>query len=148
MREEIQVAYAQVLPYVDIAVNLLISSKRQIAVMGEVGLSGVFDTQRPVSPMAAIAMAGGFKDSARKKQVLLVHIERDGSLTVRTLNLKEAFSMDDPSAWSVKVRPFDLVYVPKSRIATVNLFVKQYITDLIPINFYIGASFQLFPQLE
>ena len=143
VRAEIESSYALVLPDVDIAVNLSSTlSKRQIAVMGEVVSGGLLDAPRAVSPLTAIAMAGGFKVTAQRSQVLLVHIEPNGSLTVHTLDLKSGLSMDDPSSWHIKVQPFDLVYVPMSKIANVNLFVKQYITDLIPDVFKVGVGIE------
>jgi len=40
----------------------------------------------------------------------------------------------------VTLRPYDIVYVPKSAIANINTWIDQYIRRNIPI--YMGVSFE------
>ncbi|HOS03803.1 MAG TPA: hypothetical protein PKZ01_12040, partial [Candidatus Hydrogenedentes bacterium] len=38
------------------------------------------------------------------------------------------------------LRPFDVVYVPKKMVSRANLFVTQYIDDIVPFNNSLGVS--------
>ena len=51
---------------------------------------------------------------------------------MRTADFKLALK-DPAHADLVPLRRFDIVYVPRSGIADANLFVQQYIRDLLPV---------------
>ena len=44
----------------------------------------------------------------------------------------------------VMLRPFDIVYVPKKTISTLNLFVEQYIEELVPFENQMGVNAQYY----
>jgi hypothetical protein len=41
-------------------------------------------------------------------------------------------------AQDITLAPLDIVYVPRSRIANVNLFVDQYIRKVLPFDWVVG----------
>ncbi len=140
VREELRRAYARTFPGIEVTTNLSPSFSRKVAILGEVERGGLLDIVAPLSPPAAIALAGGFRNTAHRAQVLVVHPEADGSLTVRVLNLGNALDMSDPSIWEVSVTAGDVVYVPKSAIANANQFVDQYIRRLLPFDLGVGVG--------
>ncbi len=142
VREEIRNAYAVAFPGIEVTTNLSAQHSRTVAVLGEVERGGLLDLPAPLSPPAAIALAGGFRNTAHRAQVLLVHPENDGSLTVRVINLAAALNMSDPSVWALSVMPGDVVFVPKSNIANADQFVDQFIRQLIPIDVGVGIGIQ------
>jgi polysaccharide export outer membrane protein len=107
--------------------------------MGAVNRAGVFDAPYPMSPLAAISLAGGFTGKARRSQILIIHPEPDGSVLTRDINLDDVLDAENLSGLGVTVYPHDLVFVPTSRIANVNAFVEQYIRGMMPID--VGAGF-------
>jgi protein involved in polysaccharide export with SLBB domain len=136
---QIQTAYTGVFP--ELEVNTVFSlrrSQRKISVLGEVIRGGVFDAVQPMSVLEALALAGGFTDRAWRGQVLLLHPDyRARTLTVRVVDMTKGLNMTDPSLLATTVRAQDILYVPRSRIGDVNLFVQQYITSMIPFNLQI-----------
>jgi len=143
VREEIQTAYAELVP--EIRTNVLLVRRRiqQITVLGEVQRSGVFDSAAPVSALQALAMAGGPTDRAWLRQVLLIQPDPEGNLDVRVLDFENALRMGKPVALGAQVRPNDLLYVPRSPIADVNVWVEQYIRLNVPVEFGFGFGYTL-----
>ena len=104
----------------------------QVYVAGEVGKSGNVPYTDGLTALQAIAAAGGFTDNAEPSTVALLRRDPDGSWRGYSLALEATIAAADPTQ-DVVLRPSDIVYVPKSTIANVDLFVKQYIRDLVPV---------------
>jgi protein involved in polysaccharide export with SLBB domain len=143
VRLDIEAAYREKLPDLGVTTTLASRERRTIAVMGEVVHGGVFPAPYPMSPLEAISLAGGLTDRARRSQVLLIRPESDGSVSVREINLDEALDMDDYSSLENVIRSRDLLFVPKSRIANVNMFVLQYVRGLLPVQISAGIGWDL-----
>jgi polysaccharide export outer membrane protein len=102
----------------------------QIYVGGEVKDPKAVPYIKGMTALQAIDSSGGFVNTARLTNVVLIRLEGDRYVG-HTLPLKEALTGDDTSV-DVPLQPFDIVYVPKSRIANVNLFMEQYIKNNLP----------------
>jgi polysaccharide export outer membrane protein len=107
----------------EIALTLKDFEKPYFVVGGEVGTPGRFDMRGNVTAVQAIAMAGGFKNSAKHSQVLL--FRRIGPTMAKTeiLNLKEAMTAS-ASEPNIDLRPGDMLIVPQNRISKIERFVK------------------------
>lgn len=136
---QIDRAYAQVLPELEVStVFALRRSQRKVTVLGEVARAGMFDVLQPISVLEAIALGGGFTDRAWRGQVLLLHPDyREQTLTVRVVDMSKGLRILEPALLGTAVRPQDIVYVPRSRISDINVFVQQFITSVIPFNLRI-----------
>jgi polysaccharide export outer membrane protein len=92
--------------------------------------------------LQGITQAGGFLNTANKEQVLIVR-QIDGQ-HYRTLqaNAKLALRNEAPEIY---LRRHDIVYVPKTAIANADLFVEQYINQLVPraVNTVFGFQYSL-----
>lgn len=143
VRRDIAAAYGEKLP--DLALNTTLASteRRTIAVLGEVVRSGVYPAPYPMSPLEALSLAGGLTDRAMRSQVILVRPETDGSVSVLALDLDAALDRDDYSSLATAVRSRDLLYVPKSEIANVNMFVQQYLRNMMPVPISFGVGWDL-----
>jgi protein involved in polysaccharide export with SLBB domain len=139
VRRAVQSAYADVLPELRVGVLLLKRAIRSITVLGEVTKGGEFESPYPISAMRALALAGGVTDRARLTQVLLIRPETDGRLATTVLDMKKALDGSDATVGATTVFPNDVLYVPKSKIANVDVFVDQYIRKILPINPSLGA---------
>jgi polysaccharide export outer membrane protein len=85
-----------------------------------------------LTAIQALQSAGWFLVSGRRDHVVLIRRGPDGYQGYR-LELTKALSGDDLSA-DPQLQPTDILYVPRSRIANLGLFVQQYIRDLLPID--------------
>ncbi len=112
---------------------------QRVYVGGEVKQPGLVELTGRVTPLQAILKAGGFLDTARVGQVLLIRRGGDNRHAGRALDLRQTLRAD-ATAEVVMLQPEDVVYVPKTRIAKVNQFVDQYIRRLLPLpgSFGIG----------
>lgn len=111
-------------------------SGQRVFVDGEVGTPQVVPMTGTMTTMQAIAAAGGFKVTARKGEVLV--IRRSGAeRQVIPVDLEKAISGSD-TAQDIGLKPYDIVFVPKSRVAELNTWLDQYIRQNIPIPFGLG----------
>ena len=72
--------------------------------------------------MQAIAMAGGYKDSARLKEIILIRRGPANEPLAIPINLEEIINSKNMSQ-DVLLLPFDIVFLPKSPVANVNKWV-------------------------
>ena len=107
-------------------------SAQRAYVGGEVGRAGYVDLRPGMTALRAIFMTGGFKDSAKVDNVLHVRWADDGTYNAEVLDLRQVLETGDPRG-DVLLTANDVVFVPKTPIANANLWVRQYILDLIPI---------------
>jgi len=107
---------------------------QRVFVDGEVGKPGLIPIVGTMSVLEAVAEAGGTKDTARTTEVVVIRRGPADKPVVFRVNLKSARDGSD-LAQDVALLPFDIVFVPRSRIANVNLFVDQYIRKNIPVTF-------------
>ena len=91
---------------------------------------GVFNMNRgPMTVQNAIAMAGGMKDTAEPRTVLVISRGPDGRMLSRTTNLTGLTAATD-----YLLHRGDLVYVPKTAIARADVWVDQNIRKLLMFN--------------
>src|SRR3984957_1708076 len=121
-------------------VHLANSPNRQIYVEGEVAKPGAFPLQPGMTAVQALALAGGVTvDSAPDKTVL---IRRDACGQSQGTNVVLASAIKKPgSSEDVALMSHDVVLVPRSGIANADLWVKQHIRDILPVEPYISPAF-------
>jgi protein involved in polysaccharide export with SLBB domain len=127
-------AYASQLLRPEVNIDVKAPTPLKVFVGGEVDKPGVYDMPGDINALQAVIMAGGFKNSGRRGEVVIIRRGADGRAMLRTVNL--ITGMTDPSRTSlVPLRRFDIVYVPRTGIAEVGLFVQQYFRDTTPVQF-------------
>jgi polysaccharide export outer membrane protein len=109
----------------------------KVYVAGEVGQPGPLPLVGEMTALGAVIQAGGFRNTARTNSVVLLRKSNGPKPIVEKLNLKDVLTKGKPD---VALQPFDVVYVPMSTIARIDLFVDQYIRQLLPIT--MNAGFQ------
>ena len=105
-----------------------------VHVGGEVNKPGVLELGGPRTVLQAVFEAGGFLPTASPADVLVVRRGEQGRFEIVTTDLERVLEGQDASG-NILLRPYDVVYVPSSRIAEVNKWVDQYIRRNIPIQF-------------
>lgn len=115
-----------------VTVIVKVTFGQRIYVAGEVGKQGVLPLVGGMTLYQALHDAGGFTETAHRKQVLLIRKGTDGTPVAKVIDARPIEDGGNP-ALDVPLRPLDIVFVPRSKIAQVDLFVKQYIRDALPI---------------
>ncbi len=110
---------------------------QRVFVDGEVGAPGVVPLLGQMTALQAIALAGGMKDTARATEVVVIRRGPANEPVVLRVDLKKARDGINP-AQDIGLAPLDILYVPRSRIANVNLFVEQYIRKVLPFDWVVG----------
>ncbi len=115
-------------------------SNLRVYVGGEVGQPGPVSLKGDVTALEAILQVGGFRPSARMDSVILLRNDGNDRPLTQKLNFKELLSKGGAD---VALQPFDVLYVPVSRIAKVDRFVDQYVRQLLPISLTGGFTYLL-----
>jgi protein involved in polysaccharide export with SLBB domain len=103
---------------------------RNVFVGGEVAADGLVPLRNRMTALSSVIAAGGFKATAQLSNLIIL---RDAGGKPEAMKL-DARRVLDGSIPDLELAPFDVVYVPKSKIARVNLWVEQYVKYVIPIN--------------
>jgi protein involved in polysaccharide export with SLBB domain len=121
-------------------VSVIVESfSQKIFVGGEVGSQGaigggagggVRDLTGPTTVFQAITLAGGFKDTADRNRVILIRKDDNSRPFYMCLDIEKAMKGIDPNQ-DIYVQATDVILVPRSDIANLDLWVSQYIGQLI-----------------
>jgi polysaccharide biosynthesis/export protein len=124
--------YNKVLRHPDVSIVIKTYALQQIYVDGEVNSPGVIRSTIPLTASGAIAQAGGLKlATAHSHGALLLRRRPDGAIVYYKLG----FHGDLPGgAGDPILRTNDLIYVPRTAIASVADFVQANITRMVPVN--------------
>ena len=122
--EALKHAYVDVLHDPVISVVLRDFEKPYFVAGGQVGKPGKYDLRGATSATQAIAIAGGFVDFAKNKQVLLFRRYSDDMVEVKVLNLKRVLKNKDPRE-DLMLQPGDMLYVPKTAMAAIDRFLPR-----------------------
>lgn len=115
----------------EVVVTVRKLGEQTVYVGGEVGRPGSLVFRKGLTPLQAIMAAGGFRDTAAVDSVILVRPARsDGQYIARKLDLERIVMDGDREA--ITLAPHDVLFVPRTRIANANVWVRQHITDLFP----------------
>lgn len=134
--------YADELRSPRITINVTQFGGQRVYVGGEVKEPGVVLMVGPVTALQAIQQAGGFQDTASLSSIVM--IRRNGTQVQGSeIDLSDVVSGESPELDPL-LQPYDIVFVPRSAIANVDLFVDQYIRLLLPMNPSLGIGFAPF----
>lgn len=126
MTEELDKIYAKYLQQPEVVVIVNSFAGHRVFVGGEVLLPGAKEILGPTTVIQAVMLAGGFKDTARLNEIVVIRRGADFKPFLVSLDVEKAMKGIDPKQ-DVFVQPYDIVLVPRSNIADVNLWVNQYI---------------------
>ncbi len=132
-------AYLSELRSPDAAVSVKNMPGRQVYVQGQVNHPGAFPLEPGMTALQALADAGGVTQDASDDNVVLIRRDACGRPTGERLDLASA--VDSPGKGEdAALMPYDVLVVPRSRIANMDLFVQQYIRGLLPIQPYFSLT--------
>jgi len=132
VEQQLSAVYGSQLLRPDVTVTVR-AQPLKVFVGGEVGKPGVYDMPGDIDALRAIMEAGGFVDTAKKWEVVIIRRGRDGRPMMRTVNLGDALA-GRPGAELVPLRRFDIVYVPKTGLAQITSILAQ-VRNSLPVDF-------------
>jgi polysaccharide export outer membrane protein len=97
--------------------------KPHFVVAGEVARPGTYDLRGEVTAIQAIAMSGGFKESSKRNQVILLRRVNPDYAEVKVLDLKQLMSPSKIRE-DIRIRPDDMLVVPQNRVSRVEPYVR------------------------
>ncbi len=116
----------------------------QVYVLGEVNSPGGYPVQRSMTLLQALAAAGGTKDGAKLGNVMVLRRGVTGEVKAFKVDLKHSIksSNGDIVEDDQFVQALDIVYVPKTFIASASTFLTQVYAGVIPpVDLYIQTLF-------
>ena len=117
---------------VDPEINVIVRSwpNRRVLVSGQVAKPGVYDMTGSMTVLEAVMLAGGpdFREGDVSEVIV---IRREGKDCHGYLVDLEP-TLAGEAATPFELRPLDVVFVPRTAIAEVNQWVRQYITNMVP----------------
>ena len=132
LEAELSSAYASQLLRPEISVTVR-AQPLKVFVGGEVAKPGVYDMPGDIDALRAIIEAGGFNDTAKRSEVVIIRRGPDGAAMMRTVDLNRPFK-DAANADFVPLRRFDVIYVPKTGLGELDAYMNQ-IRNALPVNF-------------
>ena len=132
-RSMLQQAYASKLRVAELDVVVRNYASSRIYVGGEVKTPGVLALPGPTDVLQGVLMAGGFLNTARSAEVVVIRRRADHTPMVRTVNVRRFTGSADPRD-DLLLQASDVIFVPKSDIAEFDLFVDQYLNQALPFS--------------
>jgi len=124
--------YSQELAKCELTVIVRNFGGNKVFVDGEVTSPGLQDIVGPMTLRQAIAKAGGVTKTARTNEIVVIRAASGTKPVVMTADINKVNDGTDMSQ-DFLVAPHDIVYVPRSPIANLNLWVEQYIKNMTPV---------------
>lgn len=114
-----------------------------VFVGGEVVKPGYVVLRPDMTLLQAVLQSGGFRKTAKRESVLLLSPGPDGRGYAARVNMAQV--VDEGVPERVRLKPNDIVYVPSTWIADMNVVVEQWVSGLIP-GLPRGMNYRLNPE--
>ncbi len=113
---------------------------QQIFVGGEVTAQGTYTLPGPIGVLEAVYMAGGFLNTAKTGKVVVLRRAPNGGMMMRTVNIDRGLNAIGLYGDIIQLRRGDIIYVPKTSLAEVGVFV-QNLRSALPFDFNVSYTF-------
>lgn len=128
---DIESRYARELRHPNVVVVPRAFASQQIYVGGEVQKPGLVPLAPQMGVLQGVIAAGGLTTTADANTVVLLRRTKRDTPMLRVVRLKEVIEGTN-LAEDVQLSRFDIIFVPRSGIAELDLWVDQHINQLIP----------------
>jgi polysaccharide export outer membrane protein len=122
LTETLKLVYSKILINPLISVILKDFEKPYFIADGQVGKPGKYELRGETTLTQAIAMAGGFQESAKHSQVLLFRRVDSEWLSAKIINVKH-MEKDGDLHEDPYLHPGDMLFVPKNRLSKIKPFL-------------------------
>jgi polysaccharide export outer membrane protein len=122
LKETLRSAYSKILNDPLISVVPKDFQKAYFIADGQVGRPGKYELRGDTTLTQAVAMAGGFLDTAKHSQVLLFRKASEGWYSAKIFNVKKMEAKGDLHE-DPQLRPGDMLFVPKNSFSKFKAFL-------------------------
>ena len=145
LEEQLTAKYSRIIKSPELGVIVKEFTAERVYVGGEVARPGLISKVGMLRILDAVLQSGGALDTAKLNSVILIRYNGSNKPDVYTLDLNRVIKGETPD---IVLRPYDIVYVPKTTIAKVDVFVSQYLHKLLPSNFVFSLPYNLNPDVK
>jgi len=137
---EVEGAYAKILKTPSVSLQIEGYAAQKVYVGGEVTRAGTVSMPGDLTILQALMEAGGPLHSASANELILIRKDDSGTLNIRKLSMRNPKS--GPSEiMTTKLRPYDVILVPESKVSKVDRWVDNYLRKMDPAFLSAGFSF-------
>jgi protein involved in polysaccharide export with SLBB domain len=104
-------------------------SDQKIYIGGEVTQPSIVKIAGRLRILDAIIQAEGTLDSGDLSHVILMRHDSTNAPKIYYVNVKNVLKGLTPDIW---LKPYDIVYVPKTDISNIETFIRTHLWDLLP----------------
>lgn len=115
-----------------------------VFVGGQVKTPGVIQLAAGMDVFQAIIAAGGLTDSARTGRIAIIRRTPDNHSKVIYYSVKP-FTKGESNASVAMLEPRDVIFVPRTKIAEVDMWVDNYINKTLPFSRGFSYSYGNYP---
>lgn len=131
LTDQLTKVYSAQLKDPEIAVIVRSFSSQRVYVDGEVAKPGLIPLTGPTTVLQAITQAGGVLYTGNATDVMVIRRGPENRVLAMMVNMQKVHDGTDLDQ-DIYLKPYDIVYVPKTAIASVNLWIEQYLTRMVP----------------
>jgi protein involved in polysaccharide export with SLBB domain len=141
LAQKLDVVFSEDLFEPNATVSVIDSPFRKVFVGGQVNFPGMLPLKPAMTATQAIISTGWFKDDARADQIVLIRRDACGDAYGTFIQVANAVSQStDHRVQDVSLLPNDIIVVPRSAVGNLDLFIKQYVRDALPIQPYLSVG--------
>jgi polysaccharide export outer membrane protein len=130
LSDELHEGYAkELVAKPDIVVTVDGTVGQVVYVGGEVKAPTVEEIKGSLTLLQSVVAAGGFLPTANQEQIIIIRAQGRGQFRAYQRN---ADMVLNNKSGDLYLRPHDIIFVPKTRIAEADQFVDQYVNQIIP----------------
>jgi protein involved in polysaccharide export with SLBB domain len=139
--QKLDIIFSEVLIEPGAFVRVMDSPFRQVFVGGQVNYPGKVVLKPGMTATQAIIASGWMRDDARYDQIVLIRRDACGNPYGTFVQVANTVAQDpDDHRQDIALLPTDIIVVPRSTIGKLDLFVKQYIRDMFPVEPYLSLG--------
>ena len=141
VKEMIQSKLAEYLRNPQISLSVRQFGGRKFIILGEVGSPGVYRYQQDISLLEGIALAGGFKENARRGKILVIRgdVRKDPQVKIISANVENILKRGMLSE-NLTILSNDIIYIAKDYLGD----YKDILDNLISPTLTQGTDFMVF----
>lgn len=121
-----------------VLISLLEAPGAQIYVGGEVKKPGAYPMAGQINVFGAIQLAGGATDTALTDDIILIRRAPDDRPMMTVINMRSILEGRDIRAF--RMYQGDMLFVPKTTVGVLDLWVDQWINKSLPFSRNLGYS--------
>ncbi|BBO68086.1 hypothetical protein DSCA_20160 [Desulfosarcina alkanivorans] len=129
---------------VAISIALYSTNSNLVYVNGEVRKPDSYQLVGPTTVTQILSEAGIIFETASLKTVLVLSRSLDGKPVGRLVNIEDVLKNGNIGE-DIFLKRFDVVFVPKNKIAQANQFIDQYINKIIPRDISMNFTYRINP---